>query len=247
VIKPASDVVDDLGRFLFTRQWFDQPDDPFGRGPSVMSYDRSKDAIVQQDHRAWIAGLSDEGGAGSWLAAAMKLFGRPDAAELRQYQRFVDEVLWGRIQYAEGDRRYASGRACSSTRGDALVSGGPARLRCGGELHAGPGGPGFATCFAYPGAPERRYYCVQQVVYIIEYMKQLLIELDDDVAARLEQVAPGRARRRSEFIRMAVRRALWELEEQQTAEAYRRQPDSAAEAHLDPAVWEPRPRRRVRR
>jgi hypothetical protein len=106
VIKPASDVVDDLGRFLFTRQWFDQPDDPFGRGPSVMSYDRSKDAIVQQDHRAWIAGLSDEGGAGSWLAAAIKLFGRPDAAELRQYQRFVDEVLWGRIQYAEGDRRY---------------------------------------------------------------------------------------------------------------------------------------------
>jgi predicted transcriptional regulator len=78
-------------------------------------------------------------------------------------------------------------------------------------------------------------------------MKQLLVELDDEIAAKLEQVAPGRARRRSEFVRMAVRRALWDLEEQQTAEAYRRMPDSAAEAHVDPAVWEPRRRRGAQR
>jgi hypothetical protein len=71
-------------------------------------------------------------------------------------------------------------------------------------------------------------------------MKQLLVELDDDVAARLEQVAPSRSRRRSEFIRSAIRRALWELEEQATAAAYRRQPDSAAEAYLDARTWEPR-------
>ena len=55
-------------------------------------------------------------------------------------------------------------------------------------------------------------------------MKQLLIELDDEDAARLERVAPGRSRRRSEFVRMAVRRALWDLEEQATADAYRRLP-----------------------
>jgi predicted transcriptional regulator len=71
-------------------------------------------------------------------------------------------------------------------------------------------------------------------------MKQLLVELDDDVAARLEQVAPSRSRRRSEFIRSAIRRALWELEEQATAAAYRRQPDSAAEVYLDVRSWEPR-------
>jgi predicted transcriptional regulator len=81
-------------------------------------------------------------------------------------------------------------------------------------------------------------------------MKSLLIELDDEVVARLEQVAPGRTRRRSEFIRMAVRRALWALEEEATAEAYRRQPDSAADAYVDSGVWEPRrhsTRRRARR
>ena len=77
-------------------------------------------------------------------------------------------------------------------------------------------------------------------------MKSLLIELDDEMAARLEQVAPGRSRRRSEFIRTAVRRALWELEEQATAEAYRRVPDTAAEAHWDPAAWEPRVKDRGR-
>ena len=66
----------------------------------------------------------------------------------------------------------------------------------------------------------------------------MLIELDDDVAARLEQVAPGRSRRRSEFIRMAVRRALWDLDEQATADAYQRLPDAATDAHWDPAVWE---------
>lgn len=67
-------------------------------------------------------------------------------------------------------------------------------------------------------------------------------QLEDEVVAKLERVAPGRSRRRSEFIRMAVRRALWDLEEQATAEAYRRHPDSAADAYVEPSVWEPRPR-----
>jgi predicted transcriptional regulator len=82
-------------------------------------------------------------------------------------------------------------------------------------------------------------------------MKQLLIEIDEDMARRLERVAPTRSRRRSEFVRSAIRRALWELEERATEQAYSRQPDSEADAYLDPAVWEgtgrskprPKPRR----
>ena len=69
-------------------------------------------------------------------------------------------------------------------------------------------------------------------------MKQLLIELDDETAEKLEQVAPARSRKRSQFIRSAIRRALWELEERATAEAYRSQPDSAEAAYVDPRVWE---------
>ncbi len=106
VIKPAAEAVGDLGNFLFTKQWYENPTDIFKRSPSVMSYDRARNAIVEQDHRAWIAGLSDEGGAGSWLAAAMKQFGQPSRTELQKYERFINEVLWGGIQYAEGERRY---------------------------------------------------------------------------------------------------------------------------------------------
>jgi predicted transcriptional regulator len=83
--------------------------------------------------------------------------------------------------------------------------------------------------------------------HILQHMKSFLIELDDDVAAMLEEVVPGRSRRRSEFIRAAIRRALWDLEERKTAEAYRREPDSASAAYSDPAVWEPGRKRRLRR
>ena len=69
-------------------------------------------------------------------------------------------------------------------------------------------------------------------------MKQLLIEVDDDLAAKLEKVAPGRSRRRSEFVRYAIRQALWELEEQATAEAYGRVPDSEDDVFLNSSVWE---------
>jgi predicted transcriptional regulator len=82
---------------------------------------------------------------------------------------------------------------------------------------------------------------------MLEYMKQLLIEVEDEVAERLEAVAPARSRRRSEFVRTAIRRALWELEERATAEAYRRQPDRAADAPIVPAAWEARTATRRRR
>jgi hypothetical protein len=79
-------------------------------------------------------------------------------------------------------------------------------------------------------------------VYILDYMKQLLIEVDDELSAELEKVAPVRSRRRSEFIRYAIRQALWNLEEKRTAEAYKQQPDSVDEIYLDPRVWEKPPK-----
>jgi hypothetical protein len=106
VIKAVPDVVDDMGRFLTTEQWFEDPDDPFGRSPSVISYDGDERRQVTEDNRAWIAGLGDEGGSGSWLAAIMKQLVRPDRAEIAKLERFVDGVLWGGLQYAEGELAY---------------------------------------------------------------------------------------------------------------------------------------------
>jgi hypothetical protein len=106
VIKPEEQVIADMGSFLTNQQWYDNPDDPFGRSPSVMTFDYEKMDLVLEDSRAWIAGLSDEGGAGSWLAAIMKQLVVPDRQELEKLQRFMHETLWGGIQNSEGDNKY---------------------------------------------------------------------------------------------------------------------------------------------
>ena len=106
VTKPAAEVVTDLGHFLTAKQWFTDSSDPFHRDPSVMTYDRELNQIVLQDSRVWIAGLSDEGGAGSWLAAFMKELGQPNKEEIEKLEQFIDGVVWGRLQFKDGPRRY---------------------------------------------------------------------------------------------------------------------------------------------
>jgi hypothetical protein len=106
VTKPEREVVADMGRFLTTKQWFDDPHDPFHRGPSVMTYDREINQIVMQDSRVWIAGLSDEGGAGAWLSAMMKELVEPNPEEIGKLERYVDGVLWGGLQYKDGPHAY---------------------------------------------------------------------------------------------------------------------------------------------
>ncbi len=106
VTKPAATAVADLGRFLTTKSWFDDKADPFGRAPSAITYDHEAGHQVVQDSRVWIAGLGDEGGSGAWLALGMKEFGQPDAAEVSKYDDFIDGVLWGNLQFKEGQNRY---------------------------------------------------------------------------------------------------------------------------------------------
>ena len=104
--KPAAAAVADLGRFLTTKAWFTDADDPFGRAPSAITYDEEKGAQVRQDSRVWVAGLGDEGGSGAWLALGMKEFGQPDAGEIRKYDEFIDRVLWGNLQFKDGPKKY---------------------------------------------------------------------------------------------------------------------------------------------
>ena len=106
VTKPEAEAVADMGKFLTTKQWFADSKDPFHRAPSVMSYDRELNQIVLQDSRVWIAGLSDEGGAGSWLAAVMKQLGQPRKEEIDKIQEYVDGVMDGGLQFKDGSREY---------------------------------------------------------------------------------------------------------------------------------------------
>ena len=107
VTKTLEQVAADLGRFATTRQWHEGKGDPFGRSPAILTYDSEKKAIVTQDQRVWIAGMSDEGGAGSWVAAMMKQLDHPDRAEIAKLERMVDTTVVGRLQVADGPRKGA--------------------------------------------------------------------------------------------------------------------------------------------
>jgi hypothetical protein len=88
---------------LTTCQWFILASDPSKRSPSVISYDREANAVVQDEARVWISGLSDEAGAGTWLAAVMKQYAQPNAAEVAKMEQFVTQTLHGSIQNADGE------------------------------------------------------------------------------------------------------------------------------------------------
>lgn len=70
---------------------------------------------------------------------------------------------------------------------------------------------------------------------MIFHMKQILVQLDDEMAARLEATVPGQSRKRSAFIRRAIARALLDVAELRTRAAYERHPPSGAS--VDPAEW----------
>ncbi|KAI1459623.1 hypothetical protein F4805DRAFT_455423 [Annulohypoxylon moriforme] len=98
VTKTGAETLAGMGKFLTTEQWFNGTSDPFGRAPSIMTYDYEAGAIVTQDPRVWISGLSDEGGVGAYLAAVAKQAIQPDAEEVAKLETFIDKVLWGTIQ-----------------------------------------------------------------------------------------------------------------------------------------------------
>lgn len=98
ITKPAVQAIADLGNFLTTKQVFNDSSDPFGRELSIISYDRSVNQQLLQEPRVWIAGLSDEAGAGSWLAASMKQAAHPNAAEVAVVDEFIETVLFKTIQ-----------------------------------------------------------------------------------------------------------------------------------------------------
>ena len=123
MIKPEDEVVNDMGDFLTNEQWFDKKDDPFHRAPSVISYDYETKRQQTQEGRAWIAGLSDEGGAGSWLAAMMKQYVQPNKIQVDKMTEFVHQTLWGGIQYDSGKNKYGVKKSMFYYQPDSLPKG----------------------------------------------------------------------------------------------------------------------------
>ena len=123
IIKPEAEVIKNYGNFLLTKQWFNQPDSIFKRSPSVISYDDEKKEQVTQDSRAWIAGLSDEGGAGGWLGAMMKQLVLPNKTEIDQLKRFADTTMFGHLQVSNGPLKYGVKKSMFYYEPDSLPKG----------------------------------------------------------------------------------------------------------------------------
>lgn len=61
-------------------------------------------------------------------------------------------------------------------------------------------------------------------------MKSILIQLDEPTYRALNREAPSEKRKRSQFIREAIKKALHEAEFARMRKAYELQPDSGSEA-----------------
>ena len=61
-------------------------------------------------------------------------------------------------------------------------------------------------------------------------MKPLLIQLDEHTLTALNRIAAPGKRKRSEFVRQAIRNAIRQAEYHAMREAYGQQPDSVLEA-----------------
>lgn len=89
-------------RFLFKDQWMSELD-AFNRSPGIITYDWGNQTKVEQDYRVWIAGLQDEGGAASYVAAALKTAFHPLPEEVRKLEEMATTTIWGNMQYNTSD------------------------------------------------------------------------------------------------------------------------------------------------
>lgn len=106
IAEDTATSIENVGKFIMTNQWFTNTSDPFGRAPSIISYDLETDDFVLDDNRVWIAGLSDEGGSGSYVAYALKQVFQPVSSQVQQLETYVNETYWGHVQHSSGNETY---------------------------------------------------------------------------------------------------------------------------------------------
>ena len=97
ITNSATKTISQMSQFATTSMWFDDSSDPFGRSPSIITWDHSTGAQVLQEQRVWISGLSDEGGV-IYLATAMKQSAQPNSSEIAKLEQFASQVLSPTLQ-----------------------------------------------------------------------------------------------------------------------------------------------------
>lgn len=98
VIRSHEEQLQTMSHFRFEHQWYDNRTDYFKRAPSVIAFDHSRMLQVLDEERSYIAGLSDEAGAGSYLSAVAKQYALPVKDEIAKLEAFIQNTLWMHLQ-----------------------------------------------------------------------------------------------------------------------------------------------------
>jgi metal-responsive CopG/Arc/MetJ family transcriptional regulator len=61
-------------------------------------------------------------------------------------------------------------------------------------------------------------------------MQKVLVQFEEATLEAIDRIAPAAKRKRADFIRSAVKDAIFRFEQERMQEAYRLQPDSAQDA-----------------
>ena len=95
----AKDHVEHYTTALSDKQFYTEANDAFSRSPSYLNFDRrlhgNQGGVILQNNLAWIAGLSDECGAGPAVAMAIKNLYAPTRAGVEELEMYVHGTLWG--------------------------------------------------------------------------------------------------------------------------------------------------------
>ena len=103
VLPPLNAHVASYGLFNARVAWYANESDPFGRGSSVLAYNRWLKKHIgvgpwdggYEDNRIFNNGLSDEAGAGAHVGFASRVMGTPTQEEVSQLDKYVTRTLYG--------------------------------------------------------------------------------------------------------------------------------------------------------
>jgi hypothetical protein len=88
-------------RFIVERQFYENPEDPFGRHHMFLPFDYRIGSVFMDSDEVWEVGGSDEYGFSEPLFLAEKNVSRPDRREVETLEAYVEDCLTGHIQNQE--------------------------------------------------------------------------------------------------------------------------------------------------
>jgi hypothetical protein len=103
VLPPLDVQLARYGKFCSRTAWYANTSDPFGRGNSVLGWNRELKMHIgvppeqngYEDNRIFNNGLSDEAGAGANVGFGAKVSGAPNQAEVAKLDLYITTTLYG--------------------------------------------------------------------------------------------------------------------------------------------------------